>query len=458
MDLRDRTAMILGGSGLVGHAVARRLLATAPRRLVLVALFEDEVRAAARALEPYRGRATIDVEWGNVFLPASLAQLERGAVVANPEQRRLVLQDLLGELTDDVLQRSFLYQLLLKYKPDAVVDSINTATAFAYQDPIESAQQLLALATEGKVDRAAVERHVLLLTLPQLIRHVQILVEALRRAETTGYVKIGTSGTGGMGFNIPYTHSEERPSRPLLMKSAVAGAQSLLLFLLGRTPGAPATIEIKPTATIAWREIGFGPIRRKGKPIPLVDCPEPVPVSEAFRPGAHPWCDLGKPLQGVYIDVGENGLFSSDEFETVTALGQMEFITPEEVAESAVLELERDGPLRSHILSVGIAILAPDGERVYRGSTVVVGASERVGSDPREAAPRGWVDLRPEQFGLWIARAREMLAQAERRRNRAADSGSDVDWTALGADDPIEPARFATWVFRYEDRGERIKR
>ena len=288
MDLRDRTAMILGGSGLVGHAVARRLLATAPRRLVLVALFEDEVRATARALEPYRGRATIDVEWGNVFLPASLAQLERGAVVANPEQRRLVLQDLLGELTDDVLQRSFLYQLLLKYKPDAVVDSINTATAFAYQDPIESAQQLLALATEGKVDRAAVERHVLLLTLPQLIRHVQILVEALRRAETTGYVKIGTSGTGGMGFNIPYTHSEERPSRPLLMKSAVAGAQSLLLFLLGRTPGAPATIEIKPTATIAWREIGFGPIRRKGKPIPLVDCPEPVPVSEAFRPGAHP--------------------------------------------------------------------------------------------------------------------------------------------------------------------------
>src|SRR5207247_3156811 len=99
-------------------------------------------------------------------------------------------------------------------------------------------------------------------------------------------------------------------------------------------------IEIKPTATIAWREIGFGPIRRKGKPIPLVDCPEPVPVSEAFRPGAHAWCDLGKPLQGVYIDVGENGLFSSDEFETVTALGQMEFITPEEVAEYAVRELE----------------------------------------------------------------------------------------------------------------------
>ena len=548
MELRDRTVMILGGSGLVGHAVARRLLGAAPRRVVLVALFEDEVRATARALEPYRGRTTIEVEWGNVFLPASLAQLERGSVMANPEHRRLMLQDLLSELTDDVFHRSFLSRLLLKYKPDAVVDSINTATAFAYQDGLRSAQDLLALARRGEVDEAAVERHVLQLTLPQLIRHVQILVESLKRAETKAYVKIGTSGTGGMGFNIPYTHSEERPSRPLITKSAVAGAQSLLLFLLGRTPGAPATVEIKPTATIAWREIGFGPIRRKGKPIPLVDCPTPVALARAFDPDAAPWCDLGKPLEGVFIDVGENGLFAPDEFETVTALGQMEFITPEEVADYAVMELEgrptgrdvvaaldaatagptyragmlrasalerlralehqtksrsvayemlgpprltkllweshlcgllrpsvralaqsratdlaveaqtrveRDATLRSHILSVGIPILTPDGERLYRGSLVVVPGE---GGDPLAAAPRGWVDLRPDEFGMWIKRAQEMVAQDARRAGRAAESGSDVDWMAIGADHPIEPARFATWVFRFEDRGERIKR
>lgn len=34
----------------------------------------------------------------------------------------------------------------------------------------------------------------------------------------------------------------------------------------------------------------------------------------------------------------------------------------------------------------------------------------------------------------------------------------DVDWTAIGAEDSIEPARVATWVFRFQDRGERIKR
>jgi len=548
MELRDRTVMILGGSGLVGHAVARRLLAAAPQRIVLVALFESEVRATAQALEPYRGGSGVDVEWGDVFLPASLAYIERASIMQNAEQRQLVIHDLLCELTDEVLQRSFLYQLLLKYRPDAVVDSINTATAFAYQDVVQSALGLLALAADGKLDRQAVERHVLVLTTPQLIRHVQILVEALKRAGTKAYVKIGTSGTGGMGFNIPYTHSEERPSRTLLAKAAVAGAHSLLLFLLGRTPGAPATVEIKPTATIGWREISFGPIRRKGKPIPLVDCPQPVPVAQAFAPGANPWCDLNRPLEGVYIDVGENGLFSRDEFETVTALGQMEYVTPEEVAEYVLMELEgrptgkdivaaldastagptyraamlrgfaldhlralerrsktrgvayemlgpprltkllfesylcsllrpsvralgnsgsqelaseahalveRDRGLRSHILSVGIPILAPDGERLYRGSVVVVPGD---GADPREAAPRGWVDLRPAQFATWIKRAQEMVAQAERRASRAAESGSDIDWTALAADDPIEPARFATWVFRHEDRGERIKR
>ncbi len=553
MSLRDQTAVILGGSGLVGLAVARRILAAGPRRLVLVARVEHEVREAAQALEPDRGGAAIDTVWGDIFLPASLAQLDHRTLLDDPARRALVLDDLLGELTEPVLARSMLCQVLTTYRPDVVVDSINTATAFAYRDVFQSAGELLAAARGGRADPATVERHVLTLPLPQLIRHMQILVEALRRAGTRAYVKIGTSGTGGMGFNIPYTHSEERPSRTLMTKSAVAGAHSLLLFLMGRTPGAPAAVEIKPTATIAWREIAFGPVRRGGRPIALVDCPEPVPLAAAFGPAvpaAPPWRDLGRALEGAFIDVGENGLFAADEFETVTALGQMEFITPEEVADYVMMELEgrptghdivaaldgatagptyRAGILRAHalerlhalerdtesravayemlgpprltkllyesyvcsrlrpsvqalarsrapdlaaealalirredglrrqILSVGLPIVTPDGRGLYRGPVVVVQppATARP-DDVLAAAPRGWVDLRPAELGVWIRRAGEMVAQALARRNGA--SGSDVDWTAIGADEPIVPARFATWVFRHEDAGERIKR
>jgi hypothetical protein len=548
MELRDTTVVLLGGSGLVGHAVARRLLEKAPRRIVLVSLYEHEVRDAARALEPYRGPATIDVEWGNVFAPEPVARLDRSAVLASPAHRALVLDDLLGDLTEEVLHRSLLVQILMRHRPDAVVDSINTATAFAYQDIFQSARTMLERARAGTLDAAAVEGHVLTLTMPQLIRHTQLMHEGLRRAGVRAYVKIGTSGTGGMGFNIPYTHSEERPSRTLLTKSAVAGAQTLLLFLLGRTPDAPATIEVKPTATIAWREIGAGQVWRRGKPIPLVDCPEPVPAGRAFD-GAAVWRDLGKHLEGVYINTGENGLFARDEFATVTALGQMEFITPEEVADYVILELEgrptgrdviaaldsatagptyragvlraaalerldalererhersvayemlgpprltkmlyeahlcgrvassvralaafqpaalaeqahevvrRDAGLRARILSVGLPIVTPDGGCVYRGATVIVPPEA---GDPLAAAARGWVDLRPAQLGLWIRRAGEMVARAERRRRDAPhDSGSDVDWTAIDPDAAVDPAAFATWVFRFEDLGERIKR
>jgi hypothetical protein len=547
MELRDRTVMLLGGGGLVGHAVAERVLAAHPRTIVLVALFEEEVRRTAAALEPHRGSANIVVEWGNVFLPEPVARLERSTMLASPEHRALVIGDLLGDLTDEVIGRSLLCQLLVRHRPDVVVDSINTATAFAYQDIFHSARDLLAGAIDGSLDRAAVEQHVLTLTMPQLIRHVQLLIEGLKRAGTACYVKVGTSGTGGMGFNIPYTHSEERPSRTLMTKSAVAGAQSLLLFLMGRTPGAPATVEIKPTAAIAWREIGVGPVFRRGRPIPLVDCPTPVPLGDAFRDGAEPWRDLGRPLEGVYINTGENGLFSRDEFETVTTLGSMEFITPEEVADYVMLEIdgrptgrdivaaldgaqagptyragilrahaverlrrlerqsgtravayemlgpprltkllyeshllsllrpsvralagsapddlareahalvEREHLLRQQILSVGLPIITPDGGRVYRGRTVVVSPDP---TDPLAAAGRGWVDLRPAQVGVWVRRAAEMVRAAD---GRAGDpgSGSDADWTAIGADEPIEPARFATWVFRFEDLGERIKR
>jgi hypothetical protein len=538
---------MLGGGGLVGHAVARKLLALAPRRIVLVALYEEEVRRTAASLDPYRGAVAIECEWGNVFFPEALARRDRRAILTDAAARRLLLEDLVGALTPGVLERSFLYQLFRRWQPDIVVDCINTATAFAYQDIFESAQGLLAAAETGAVSPELVEQHVLTLTMPQLIRHVQILSEAVRAVPVQAIVKVGTSGTGGMGLNIPYTHSEERPSRTLLTKSAVAGAHSLLLFLLGRTPWAPATIEIKPTAAIAWREIGFGPIRRKGAPIPRYDCPEPLPLARAFAPGAGGWRDLGSPLESVYVDVGENGIFARDEFETITTLGSMEFITPEEVGDYVVLELQgrptgRDivtaldsatagptyragvlrsvavdrlrrletehgvrsiafemlGPprlsknlfeahvcsrlctsveqlataqpaalagaaatlfradreLRSLVVSVGLPVVI-EGDLVYRGETVIVPPD---GGDLEGAGQRGWVDLRVRNLGIWVARAQRVMRQAEERRRHPAGSGSDEDWLAIRPADGIEPSRFATWIFKYEDEGERIKR
>jgi NAD(P)-dependent dehydrogenase (short-subunit alcohol dehydrogenase family) len=547
MDLQGATVMILGGSGLVGHAVARRLLDFRPKAIILVALYERETAETAESLRSVAGDTTFATEFGNVYLPASLAKRDRAGLLDDEESRRLLVDDVFGDLSPELVGRSYLVQLLEKHRPNAVVDCINTATAFAYQDVYRSARDLLVLAAEGKATTAAIERHVLTMPVPQLTRHVQILLEALKRVSIRAYVKIGTSGTGGMGFNIPYTHSEEKPSRTLMTKSAVAGAQTLLLYLLGRTPGAPATIEIKPTAAIGWREIGHGTVRRWGRDIELFDCATPLPIEEAFN-GQTCWKPLGKTLESVWINMGENGLFSREEFATITALGQMEFITPEEIAEYVVFELlghptgkdvisaldastagptyragilreaamkrldeletrfgvrsvafemlgpprltkllyeaylwsrlyrrldalaqadpkkvaaeaqgllESDPSLRAEILSVGIPIVMADGKRVARGPTVVVPPAK---GDPLAAAPRGWVDLRAANCALWVKRAQKMVEQAAQRGGGRRGSGSDEPWSNVDPAEAIAPWRMATWVFRHEDQGERIKR
>jgi NAD(P)-dependent dehydrogenase (short-subunit alcohol dehydrogenase family) len=392
MELHGATVMILGGSGLVGHAVARRLLDRQPKTIVIVALTKRETDEAAAALGPIAGGTVIATEYGNAYLPASLARLERDALLESAENRRLLIEDVYGDLTEEVLGRSHLVQLLERYRPAAVVDCINTATAFAYQNVYQSARALHALAVGGKADLGAVERHLLTEPMPQLTRHIQILVEGMRRAGTRAYVKIGTSGTGGMGFNIPYTHSEERPSRTLLTKSAVAGAHTLLLYLLGRTPDAPATVEIKPTAAIAWREIACGPVRRAGTAIPLYDCPQPLPLAQAFARGAKGWVALGRPLESVYIDVGENGWFSREEFGTITALGQMEFITPEEIADHVLMELEGRPTGRDVIAALDASTSGP----TYRAGILREAAMRRLAE---LASQRGSASVAFEMLG-----------------------------------------------------------
>jgi NAD(P)-dependent dehydrogenase (short-subunit alcohol dehydrogenase family) len=340
MDINGKTALLLGGSGLVGLAVARALVPYRPSKIVLTALTREEVEPA---VEEFRREAVgieVSGEWGDMFWPEGLKDRPRTEVLADPAARNQLLDDLYGELTEEVVRRSHFASMLERHRPELVVDCVNTATAFAYQNVFASAAQLRAQAAEGQCSGDLVERHLATLYLPQLIRHVQIAMEGMRRAGTQFYVKIGTAGTGGMGLNIPFTHSEERPSRMLLAKSGVAGAHTLLLYLMARTPGAPAVKEIKPTAAISWKRIRYGQITRRGRPIERYDATGPVPIDRSFADDVDPsYRAAGGTLEGVFVDAGENGLFSLGEFETLTALGLMEFITPEEIAEDVVREV-----------------------------------------------------------------------------------------------------------------------
>ena len=361
-ELKGSTVLILGGAGLVGEAVARAFLPYGLRKMVIAGLTREEAEESVAELREEFGttETIIEAYWGDLFVPADMKDRPRGEILDDPESRNLLVDDLYGELNDDVFHRSALGRLLLDVKPDIVIDSINTAGALAYQNFFNSAMDLRAKARDGKADLGEVEKHLATSYLPQLIRHVQISLRGMTEVGTRVYLKIGTVGTGGMGMNIPFTHSEERPSRMLMAKSSLAGAHTLLLYLMARTPGGPAVKEIKPTAAISWKAIGHGPIKFRHHVMQRCDALAPLPLDEAFLPDAsRAYRELDDPIDGVYIHSGENGLFSLGEFETLTALGLMEFVTPEEIAASVLQEVRAHPTGRDVIASMDAATMGP---------------------------------------------------------------------------------------------------
>lgn len=559
MAIEGRNVLVLGGGGMVGTAVCRELLAQEPAVLAIAARHETKARRVAETLkDEFSAMAERIVPvWGDIFTRAewqSFGADVRAAVLSDKIKRRRLIADILDPLDDDILRSSLLYQMIQGEvsglggaRAQIIVDCVNTATAVSYQDIYGLAHRLFDLAGSNAPETdwpMEVETVLAALSVPQLVRHVQILYDAMRHAKTESYVKVGTSGTGGMGFQIPYTHGEEKPSRLLLSKASLAGAQTLLTFLLARTSDAPPTVrELKPTALIGWHGIGHGPIRRHGSDIRVYDCPleEAVSVREAanLAPRGNFGRDTGEVLEGVYIDTGENGLFTADEFSTITTLGQMELVTPEDIARNVVRELlggntgrdlvaaldgatmgpsfrggflrqealarlrgleeehgqavayeilgpprlskllyeayllktvtgdgltaieaspealaddiarliGEDGPLRRRIVSLGIPILLPDGERLLRGPVI-----------KSKDAHHGWVDLTPANMERWKERLAAIYRAAKSERGRDSSSRFQQVFTAGREDvDFFDIGEFVGWIFLQEEGGEREK-
>jgi hypothetical protein len=390
MEIKGKKVMVLGGYGEVGFAICRQLVKESPTELIITSLKEDEALAAIDKLRSEtKNECILTPSHGNLFVRWSLKGASKQEILSNTEYQRWLVEDAMEELNETVLTSSTLYKVITEHNPGIIVDCINTATGLAYQNVYQSYKELSEkLDTSKDPDELSKGVYKLLSTLyvPLLVRHIQILQAAMKNAGTLLYLKIGTTGTGGMGLSIPFTHGEEQPSRLLLSKTAVAGAQSLLLFLLSRTPGAPIVKELKPAALIGWKAIRKGKIHRAGTPIPLYDCP----VTEGYRliPGesfSSKEVNIGtringKDMDGVYVDTGENGIFSLDEFKAVSALGLMQYITPEEIAHAALLEIKGVNTSNDVLGAISGAVMDP----TYRAGLMrqrVIKEMEGMGQD-----------------------------------------------------------------------------
>lgn len=229
--------------------------------------------------------------------------------------------------------------------------------------------------TVRKPAQNAFESLVISQAVPQLIRHMILMLRAMEEAGTRLYLKIGTTGTGGMGLNIPYTHGEDKPSAKLMSKTAVGFAQTGLLFLMARTPDAPIVKEIKPAAMIGYADISMRAVNERGKPVMrYAPRTEKLDGSLTLRENSNEYQAQGE-LKVVIVDTGENGLFAKGEFEAITAMNQMEFITPEEIASKVVLEIMGVNTGNEVLSALDSTVLNPS----YRAGTLRRAALEDLG-------------------------------------------------------------------------------
>lgn len=356
--------LILGGAGLVGLQVCRQILFNlAPRRIVVASLLEAEAVAACARLEREFGDSVAFVPaWGNLFVPREMANLPRGQILADARLRGKLLTALYDDY-EASYRDNHLVQLIRQHRPEVIVDCVNTATGFSYQDVFDGAAKVRGWIGEKGYSAdgvADLETFLLSQSVPQLIRHVRFLHQASTEYATKVYLKVGTTGTGGMGLNIPYTHSEDKPSKKLLAKNEAAFGHTGLLFLLARTPNAPIVKEVKPAAMIGYKAVQVMVAKDKH------DNSDLYQAHEVKLDGGT--LNLREPAKGYekagiltvpVVDTGENGVFTRGEFAAITALGQMEYVTPEEIASTVVLEIRGANTGKDTVSALDGAVMSP---------------------------------------------------------------------------------------------------
>ena len=332
---------------------------------------------------------------------------DRGADAGRIEE---LLDARLGSFTPDVVRGSLIWRMIDCYRPHVVVDTVNTATVLGYAGDLISSGRNVAAAAR-RIFRAAggasdqpltiddLERRIAGMEREQadtvvsdlvdlmstsvrmsanldvacMIRFVQCLHAAFAGGSGTAvpgftrYVKLHTTGLGGMGFNLRYTHGdtgEPGLSTKLLGKVCATGSYSQLLLTLAHTPGCDVRVVV-PATLVGWTPASASVIRgADGSPLPLVDSEELVPcdgsysLAQALESAEGRVVATGEILEIPYLSSGENKPYAREDIAAISALGQMGSITKEEVAH-AVIECIGGDSRYDVLTAIDSALLLP---------------------------------------------------------------------------------------------------
>src|SRR3989344_563504 len=335
------TFLILG-AGQIGKAAAIKLFARKEvKRVIIHTLTEQEAKEATIYLEHHRPRhVAIDSSWGDILGPVERAGLD-------PTQRQAFAFDYYYRpFCADTTERSGLYQIIKRWRPEYIIDAVNTATIFGYHGKLYEIERALwqqSHLSEDTPSRNHLTQELLMAAfVPKMTRFIQVLERAMLDFGIRRYVKVSTTGLGGMGLNIPYTHgdpSETGITTRLLGKIAAAGILNQLLWNLSHTHGLDIRIVI-PATLVGWEPVREYEIYHDQKS----NGKEPLRVVEDAKPERFAWGSeltsatpsTKKALKILSVGSGENEPYGLAEAAAISSSLQMGSITKEEVANATV--------------------------------------------------------------------------------------------------------------------------
>jgi hypothetical protein len=132
------------------------------------------------------------------------------------------------------------------------------------------------------------------------------------------------------------------------------------------------------------------------------------------------------------------------------SLSRVGSMAPQALAQACYDEISRNASLRRQMISVGIPILTPQGDRLLRGPVIKV--------DDAEA---GWVDLGVANMRRWQERLSRIHTMAQTELDQDADLLSSrfnhvfVDTATQKVRDTFNLGELVAWIFIYEEGGAR---
>ena len=149
MKMNPEKVMILGGSGLIGYQIARKIARDlGPKIIFIVTLHQSTMREALQGLRKEFPKVTFDGSWGNIFLRSSWREKKRSELLLNRRQTEKLIQDLYIQNPSSG-DKNHLARLIRQQKPDVIIDAIPTASSLA---AMEDAVRIMEVPAQSHLD------------------------------------------------------------------------------------------------------------------------------------------------------------------------------------------------------------------------------------------------------------------------------------------------------------------